>query len=1067
MDEKLCPACGEANPTRAKFCLECGDRFGTTSAASLIEALGDATGVQGERRVVTVLFADLSGFTSYSERTDVEDVHALADETASKLGEIVERYGGYVDKIIGDCVMAVFGAPISHEDDPVRGVRAALDMQDYVTEHSDRFAQLPLTIGLNTGEALWAPVGPDGRHTVLGDTVNTAARLQGAASKREILIGEATAEGSREVIELEEVEPIRAKNKEEPVRAYKAIRVIGAVTVTRQSRTKTWGRGTELERLGEIWEVVREEKRPYLATLIGPTGIGKSRLVEEVVRAAGDDTVVLEGRCLPYGEGITYWPVVEIIRSAAGIAHDDDTATVSSKLGVLLEGLGSTDLDELRTIAVSLAHLVGAPTTPRGTYTATEISKGELHWGLRRILELVAANSDVICVLDDLHWAEPTLLELIGFIIESTQPAPILVMAVGRPELRGAADEQIGSRTNHRMLEVGALADDDARAMVGDLLGSREVGIDTIDRLLRTAGGNPLFIEEMTQMWADADAAGTDEPEVPQSLMSVITSRLDRLTPAELRILSRASVVGNVFWEQAVEALAGENGARQALDMLEVRDLVRRRGDSSVEESTEYEFKHGLIRDVAYGRLTKSERVALHARCAEWISTRPSGFEELTEVVAYHLEQACLLANEVSRADPPPRLRAVTALRKAAEKAESHQGMHEADRFYERALGVAGQGMVEATTDIRLRRARLGAVLGDLEASAETLIEVVSIAREIQRPDLTCRALINLCDVDLTLGRINEALVHLSEATSLATTLDDSTHRIRTAFMRALLSGIDESQDEDPAVLLREAVELAEDVEDRSLFLAALVRLGTHLYNVGDLDEAEAAFERASKVAADHGSLLYQAAASRALCTLGYQRGPREEAERLATQVLAWTERLGARLMRGEVLQLLAQFALARDDVELAGSYLKDALELADGSTGTESEINRYLAEVAWRRARPAQARRAAEAAVEAASEEDPQLVAMAHIAEAFAAAADGRDQDSRSSFDLAIGSLTEDEDLALDLAEATFAYGRLLASFGDLEGARERLSRAHEALSGMGAAATAADAQEALQRLA
>ncbi|MGH7857661.1 MAG: adenylate/guanylate cyclase domain-containing protein, partial [Candidatus Binatia bacterium] len=310
-DLRVCANCGEENPARAKFCLECGTPF----ELDLVDQLPQqASG--GERRHVSVLFADLSGFTSFSEQTDVEDVRAIARETADRLSEIVDRYGGTVDKIIGDCVMAVWGAPSSHEDDTERAVRAAFDMQEHTKEHAERFAGMGLSIGVNTGEAIWAPVG--GSYTVLGDTVNTAARLQGAAAKGEILVGADTYGETQDAVEYEALEPIKMKNKREPVAAFRPVRLTGE---TRRRRTRSIpivGRSDEQERLWELWERARTEGGPYGSLVTGAAGVGKTRLVQALVDEVGRGATVLRGACLPYGEGITYWPLAEIVRQVGG-----------------------------------------------------------------------------------------------------------------------------------------------------------------------------------------------------------------------------------------------------------------------------------------------------------------------------------------------------------------------------------------------------------------------------------------------------------------------------------------------------------------------------------------------------------------------------------------------------------------------------------------------------------------------------------------------------------------------------------------------------------------------------
>jgi class 3 adenylate cyclase len=1059
-DLRVCISCGEENPRKAKFCMECG----THLPVDLLEELPqEATG--GERRVVTVLFADLSGFTSFSERSDVEDVRAIAHETADRLGDIVVRYGGTVDKIIGDCVMAVWGAPATHEDDPERAVRAAVDMRLYAVENAESFGGLALSIGLNTGEAMWAPVG--GRHTVLGDTVNTAARLQGAADRGEIYVGEETYSATSDVIVYEVLEPIKAKNKKDPVPAFKAIEVKGAVRRRRASSLPLVGRETERERLWELWERARTEKQPYGALILGSPGLGRRGGVLGGVAGWGAAATVLRGACLPYGEGITYWPIVEMIRQAAGILHDDDHDTVSTKLGALLEGLGCEDLDELRTMAVAIANLIGEPTTPRGTYTATEISRGELHWGLRRIVELAAAIHPMVLVIEDLHWAEPALVELLDYMLHPGGQAALFGIGTARTEFADTGAETLGSRENRRTLVVEALPESSSIEMVRRLVGEGDVPDAVLRQLLEASGGNPLFLEEMIQMWVDAGAGGEGlaQFDIPSGLHALISSRLDRLPPSERRLLCRAAVIGDVFWSGALATLDGGNGAvEDVLGALEERDLLHSHTSTTMTGQREFAFKHGLIREVAYGRLPKGERAVLHEQCGTWIAA--IGPNEFAEIIAYHLEEACKLAAEVTRNSySPPVLAAVNALTLAAKKSEGRQGLHEAVRFYDRALNIAGVRYPETMADLKFQRARMNLALGQLDRAYGELSEAAAAALELGRADIRSFALANLAEAGMALGHFTEARQHLKEAELAATQTDNTRCRIDVAFVRAemgqLVDGAMEAAERD----LREAAELAEESDDHDKLIGAQLRIGLHSWRLGRLADAQESFRSAATLARERGSLQNEATATLFLANILYHLGPRDEAERLARQAVQWLERLNQEHLQAQAEKLLGRIALESDDPAAAQPLFSHALALIPPQPVMEANIQRFLAEARARQGRVIGARAAAAAAAAAATEHDPIAQAYAAVADGCAGVAEASVDAAREGFDRAL-SLFEQQNMKTDVAETRVTYARALSRLGDVAGATVQVQLARTAFESMDAAASVRHVDELFARM-
>ncbi|MGB2952490.1 MAG: adenylate/guanylate cyclase domain-containing protein, partial [Gaiellaceae bacterium] len=782
----ICEKCGVENPPQARFCLGCGSPLTDTAPAPA-----------EERKIVTAIFVDLVGSTARSEQLDPEDVKALVSPYHARVRAELEGHGGTFEKFSGDAVLALFGSPVAHEDDPERAVRAALAVRQALEELNaeDEWLDLHFRVGINTGEALvMLDARPtEGEWSAAGDVMNTAARIQSAAPVDGVLVGEQTYRATRHAFEFRPADPVEAKGKSEPVQVWEVVGARDGAGPRQLTELGLIGREAELEELLRFCEEMLEQRRPAVATVIGAPGIGKTRLLAELTQRLRERCDVHFGRCLSYGEGITYWPVEEILKDAAGILHDDDGATASTKLGTLLESLGTTDQDELRTIAAAVANLIGAETTPQGTYSTAEITQAELHWGLRRLLELLAARRPMVVVLEDLHWAEPTLLELVGLVAESAAEAPLLVLGSARPEAKETRSLLFRSDGNRRALELDALTDEASSSLVSAVAGQAGLSTEVVEAVLRQAGGNPLFIEETVRMLAEGGGVRDEEGglAVPDSLQALIASRLDQLQLPAKRLAHNASVIGLAFWPGALAHLSGsEADLEGGLDSLERRDLIRRNRASSMARELEYVFKHIMIRDVAYGQLTKSRRSALHARFAEWLSALTVAEDELVEFVAYHLEQACLIAQTIARpAEPPPVDAAVEALVRAAEKAERREGTAEADRFYERALEIAGDDRPEAAVDLRLRRCRILFAQGEFPRAQEQLGNVAEDAGRLGRLDVRCGALVILANIAQIQGRPAESRRVLAEAEPLAAEIDDQRLQIRAAYTSAYIRG--------------------------------------------------------------------------------------------------------------------------------------------------------------------------------------------------------------------------------------------------------------------------------------
>jgi class 3 adenylate cyclase len=688
---------------------------------------------------VTVLFADLVGSTARAEVLDPEDVNAILAPFYARLRAELERFGGTVEKFIGDAVMAVFGAPAAHEDDPERAVRAALAIRDWVLEEHE----LEVRIAVHTGEAFVA-LGArpaEGEGMVAGDVVNTAARLQAAAAVNGILVGETTYRATAQAIEYEEHEAVEAKGKAEPIPVWTAIQARSRVGVDVGSAHSAplVGRGHELAVLRDVVGRVLHEQSAQLLTVVGAPGIGKSRLVFELMQVAADRTELIvwrQGRSLPYGEGLSFWAFAEIVKAQAGILDGDAPEETEAKLRRAAEAAAG---EEAEWVLRHLRVLVGV--ADDGDLRVNQVERFAA-W--RRLVEGIAEQGPTVLVFEDLHWADEGLLDFVDYLVEWVGGLPLLVVGTARPELFERRPAWGGGKRNATTVSLTPLSDDETGRLVIALLARPLLPADDHAAVVERAGGNPLYAEQYARMLIERGAvAGAP---LPESVQGVIAGRLDRLPPEEKRLLQDAAVVGKVFWSAALVGPDGRDQAQleQALHALELKELVQRARRSSVAGSEEYSFSHVLVRDVAYAQLPRALRSERHRATAQWLESLGRS-EEHAEVLAHHYVTALGLARAAGSETAELTERARRALVAAADRAWALNAFAQTVEHARQALEFApedaeerpylllrlgrGRRYVDETGADELAAARDGLLrLGDRTAAAEAAVHLADLA---------------------------------------------------------------------------------------------------------------------------------------------------------------------------------------------------------------------------------------------------------------------------------------------------------------------------------------------------
>ena len=762
-----CPDCNEENPDRFRLCGFCGAQLSQPAPPEEV------------RKTVTVIFCDLKGSTALGEKLDSESLREVLSAYFSAMRQVLERHGGTVEKYIGDAIMAVFGLPRLHEDDALRAVRAALDMKTALQQLNPRLraawgVTLQNRTGVNTGEVVAGDLST-GQRLATGDTVNVAARLEQAAPDGEVLIGETTFRLVKDAITAEPVEPLELKGKSKRVPAYRLVGVRPGEAITRRVGLPVIGRDAELRLLLEAFGRTLDSPHCEVVTVLGQAGIGKSRLIGEFVGQVGDRALVLRGRCLSYGEGITFWPIAEVLRQAAGILPEDLEEEERAKLWSLT---GAEHADA----APRIESLMGFGS---GSY-----GKDELLWSVRAVLETVARRQPLVVIFDDIHWAEQIFLDAVEYVADTSHGVPLLILCAARHELLEEFPRFLARRDAASRIELHELTRRDTAQVLGNLLGDLRLPVSLEDRILSVANGNPFFAEQMISMLIDSGvireqgggwefAGGDENVPIPANVSSLLATRLDRLAPFERSVAERAAVAGLEFETAAVEALAPDGEASadltRPLSALSGKRLIRA-ADVGL-RSDGYKFSHILVRDAAYDRLLKRTRARMHASFADWLlEISGTRVTELEEIIGYHLEQSFRYRSELGPVDGQTRslgARAARHLGVAGSRAVDRGDMPAAASMLQRAAGLLDEAdrdrprlllaAGEALTDAGELRAA-GAAL-DTARKAAALIGNDAIGRAAELASLQLRYTTDAKSAhEGVIARVQELIPVLEEA---------------------------------------------------------------------------------------------------------------------------------------------------------------------------------------------------------------------------------------------------------------------------------------------------------------
>ena len=933
-----------------------------------------------ERKLATVLFVDIVDSTRFVTAADPEVVRRRVNEFFETVSECITRHGGIVEKFAGDAVMAAFGVPQSHEDDAQRAIRAALAVREALED-----LELRARIGIEAGEVVVE--GYDSTFAT-GEAVNLAARLQSAARPDEILVGPTAYRLAASCLVVEDAGPLELKGIDGPLRAWRVVDMLEGPGRPLVSRAPLVGRDAELQLLENTFDRALRDRRAHLFTIYGEAGVGKSRLTREFLDGV-ERASVLMGRALPYGEGVTYWPLGEMVKAAAGISDDDPLEEAFEKLR---ECCAEDAVADVLGLAAGLMEALEGERSPQ-----------EIAWAAREVMQGIADVQPLILRFEDIHWAEPPLLDLIEHLADWVR-APVLILCLARPELLDARPGWGGGRVRSTAISLEPLSEEESAELVEHLLNQlagaagerpRSLPQEAIDR----AEGNPLFVEETIRMLIESGGSKAETDRVPDTLQALIAARIDHLAPEAKTLLQRASVIGRVFWKGALGYLSPDVPEQDApLDDLLQREFLLREPRSSISGETAYRFKHALIREVAYVGMAKLARAQYHARFAEWLAERTG--EELVEIRAYHLDQAVEFLTELEGA-PPEELAAETAeaLVKAAKRAIAREAYGNARTLALRAVEL------RSTLAARYIAARAAWRLQDWHAVQVEMAKVRDQA--VDEDETVIRA--------LALTALGEALIKreadavgaralVDEALELLAGEDDPVAHFDALSARAMVGAWLGSQ-EDYVRFMERAYSIALDARRKDLqTIAAQALAGAHLVAL-ELDEAELLITRALELAGESGSVRARMSATLSYGWFLRLKGEYDAAETVIQEVRATAEELGLEPTIAASLLTLGWIARRQGELRKSEKLFREAVRLTSGR-GDRGLLPDYQAALATTLAdlgKIDEAERLALEASENAVPEDTSCQVFAISALASVRAAQHRDDEARDLFQSAI----------------------------------------------------------------
>src|SRR5580765_1122888 len=931
-----------------------------------------------ERKLATVLFVDLVDSTSFVSASDPEVVRRRVTQFFDRVSRSIERYGGTVEKFAGDAVMAAFGVPQAHEDDSERAVRAALEILEGVDQ-----LELEARIGIEAGEVV---TGAGDSTFATGEAVNIAARLQQLAEPGQILLGPSAHRLTLGRNEVDDVGAVQVRGRDEPVWAWAAIGAAGRAPA-RVAVTPLVGRDHELDLLANTFARATRDRRAHLVTIYGEPGVGKSRLSNEFL-ASLEGTTVLHGRCLPYGESITYWPLAEMVKGAADIADDDPLDVAIEKLRQCCPPEADADLLGLATGVLEAVH--------------GERSQQEISWAAREWALVMSQTQPLILVFEDIHWAEEPLLELIEHMTSWVRDGSLMIMCLARPELLDVRSDWGGGRVRATAVELEPLGAADSEVLIEALAEDEAISATTKRALLDKTGGNPLFLEEVMLNVAECGEERAAK-EIPDTVQALIAARIDRLDGVSKAVLQRASVIGRTFWAGAIEYLAGGEGIDEAVDDLLLRDLVVGETRSSLKNETAYRFKHVLIRDVAYASLTKSARAKHHAAFAEWLRERAG--DELLEIRAHHLDHAASLLAELDGAPPADLAReAAGTLEEAGRRALAREANQAARHLFLRSVELA------PTLDRRYMAAKAAWRLDDLPAVAREMAAVREEAVRIGDKNLEGKALTALADT-VIMREADPVRARALAEQALALIEDDPPARfdaLRVAWYGAYWVGDLADTERYPI----EQLELARAAGRKDLeSIAILTRADTILAGL-DLAKAQTLLEEARDLAEESGAINARGRVFQSWAKLYILQGELEQAEEAFLEAERLFSEAGAVWAVARALNMGGWVAWERGDLTKSEKRFRESIRLLKpiGDRATLCESQRGLAELLLVRGRIEEAERFALDARETVGPLDVTSLATTAGSLAQVRAAQGRDAEAEALFHEALAAISDTE---------------------------------------------------------